>query len=262
MRFCSLYSGSSGNCSYLEDGDTKILIDAGVSGKRIEENLKKIQVNPQELSGLFLSHDHIDHTKGAGVLSRRYNIPIYANSGTWDVASTCLGKIRSENRVVFASDEELILNGLSILPFSISHDAGEPVGFSITNGKNKISIVTDTGEINSSILERIVNSDLAVIESNHDVDMLKAGPYPYPLKRRILGEKGHLSNEVAASAILELVEKGLKKVLLAHLSEENNFPELAFETTSSLLTKNKIKIQKDVTLEVASRFTPSTVFSF
>ncbi|RBP62060.1 phosphoribosyl 1,2-cyclic phosphodiesterase [Alkalibaculum bacchi] len=262
MKFCSLYSGSSGNCSYLEDGDTKILIDAGVSGKRIEENLKKIQVNPQELTGLFLSHDHIDHTKGAGVLSRRYNIPIYANGGTWNAASTCLGKIRSENRVVFASDKELILNGLSILPFSISHDAGEPVGFSITNGKNKISIVTDTGEINGSIMKRIENSDLAVIESNHDVDMLKAGPYPYPLKRRILGDKGHLSNEVAASAILELVEKGLRRVLLAHLSDENNFPELAFETTSSLLTKNKIKIQKDVTLEVASRFTPSTVFSF
>lgn len=262
MKFCSLYSGSSGNCSYLEDGDTKILIDAGVSGKRIEENLKKIQVNPQELTGLLLSHDHIDHTKGAGVLSRRYDIPIYANSGTWNVASTCLGKIKPENKVTFESDKELLIDGLSILPFTISHDAGEPVGFSITNGKRKISIVTDTGEMSSSIMKHIEDVDLAIIESNHDVDMLKAGSYPYHLKRRILGEKGHLSNEVAASAILELVEKGLRRVLLAHLSEENNFPELAFETTSSLLTKNKVKIQKDVTLEVASRFTPSTIFSF
>lgn len=262
MKFCSLYSGSSGNCLYLENGDTKILIDAGVSGKRIEENLKKIQVDPHELTALLLSHDHVDHTKGAGVLSRRYNIPIYANSGTWEVASTCLGKISPENRIVFASNQELTLNGLSVIPFSISHDAGEPVGFSITNGKNKISIVTDTGEISSDIMERIRDSDLAIIESNHDVDMLKAGPYPYPLKRRILGEKGHLSNEVAASAVLELVEKGLRRVMLAHLSEENNFPELAFETTNSLLTRNKIKVQKDVSLEVAPRFAPSTVFSF
>lgn len=261
MRFCSLYSGSSGNCLYLEDNDTKILIDAGVSGKRIEENLKSIQVKPEEISALLITHDHIDHTKGVGVLSRRYNIPVYANQGTWDVASKSLGKIAPENVVVFHSNHEIVIDGLSILPFLIYHDAGEPVGFTITNGQSKIGIITDTGKVTEEIMMNLQNCDLAIIESNHDVQMLKVGRYPYYLKKRILGNEGHLSNEDASNMILALVKKGLRKVLLAHLSEENNFPELAYETTSSLLVANNVVIQKDVMLEVASRFTPSTMFS-
>ena len=262
MKFCSLYSGSSGNCLYLEDGHTKLLIDAGVSGKKIEENLKKINFNPDELTALLLSHDHIDHTKGAGVLSRRYDIPVYANDGTWQIASKCLGKIAPKNKIIFTSNEELIIDGLSVMPFSISHDAGEPVGFAITNGKNKISIMTDTGETNDKMMMHLEDSDLAIIESNHDEEMLKVGPYPYSLKRRILSGKGHLSNDTAAKTILELVQKGLRRVLLAHLSEENNFPELAYETTCSLLVGNNVKIQEDVSLEVAPRFAPSSIFTF
>ncbi len=262
MKFCSLYSGSSGNCLYLEDNDTKILIDAGVSGKRVEENLKKIQVRPEEISALLITHDHIDHIKGVGVLSRRYNIPIYANQGTWDVAQKGLGKISPENMVIFHSNQEVIINGLSILPFHIHHDAKEPVGFSVRNGKNKIGIITDTGKVTAEIMVCLQDCDLAIIESNHDVGMLKVGRYPYYLKKRILGDEGHLSNEDASKIILKLVKNGLKKVLLAHLSEENNFPELAYETTSSLLVENNVKVQKDVMLEVASRFTPSTIYSF
>ena len=262
MKFCSLYSGSSGNCLYLEDKDTKILIDAGVSGKKIEENLKKIYVKPEEIDAVFVSHDHIDHTKGVGVFSRRFDIPIYANRGTWEVALKGLGKISPKNMVVFHSNQEVYINGLCILPFPIHHDAGEPVGFSIENGKTKIGIITDTGKITEEILWSLKNCDLAVIESNHDVEMLKVGRYPYYLKKRILGNEGHLSNEDASKTILKLVEKGLRKVLLAHLSEENNFPELAYETTKSLLVENNVKVQKDVMLEVASRFTPSTIYSF
>lgn len=262
MKFCSLYSGSSGNCLYLEDKNTKILIDAGVSGKRVEENLKKIQVKPEEITALFISHDHIDHIKGVGVLSRRYNIPIYANQGTWDAAQKVLGKISPDNMVVFHSNKEVTVNGLSIMPFLIHHDAKEPVGFTIKNEKNKIGIITDTGKVTDKITECLQDCDLAVIESNHDVGMLKVGRYPYYLKKRILGTEGHLSNDDASEMILELVNKGLKKVLLAHLSEENNFPELAYETTSSLLVENNVKVQKDVMLEVASRFTPSTIYSF
>lgn len=261
MKFCSLYSGSSGNCLYLEDNDTKILIDAGVSGKKIEQNLKKIDVKPEEITALLITHDHTDHIKGVGVLSRRFHIPVYANAGTWDIAEKALGKISPENRIVFYSDQEVYLNGLCILPFPIHHDAGEPVGFSITNGKSKIGIITDTGKITNEIQWCLKDCDLAVIESNHDVEMLKVGRYPYYLKKRILGNEGHLSNEDASKTILELVKKGLRKVLLAHLSEENNFPELAYETTSSLLVENNVKVQKDVMLEVASRFTPSTIYS-
>lgn len=262
MKFCSLYSGSSGNCLYLEDKDTKILIDAGVSGKRIEENLKRIQVNPEEISALLISHDHIDHIKGVGVLSRRYNIPIYANQGTWDVAQRSLGKISPNNMLVFHSNQELIINGLSIFPYRIHHDAVEPVGFSINNGKSKIGIITDTGKVSDEIVGYLEDCDLAIIESNYDEGMLKVGRYPYYLKKRIIGNEGHLSNEDASKMILQLVKKGLKRVLLAHLSEENNFPELAYETTKSLLVENDVKVQKDVVLEVASRYTPSTIYSF
>ncbi|MPW25278.1 MBL fold metallo-hydrolase [Alkalibaculum sp. M08DMB] len=262
MKFCSLYSGSSGNCLFLEDNNTKILIDGGVSGKKIVENLKQIDVKPEEIDALLITHDHIDHTRGVGILSRRYNIPIYSNQGTWDIASKSLGKIAADNCIIFKSNNELCINGLSIMPFLIHHDAGEPVGFSITNGKQKIGIITDTGEVTEGILSNLQECDLVMIESNHDVQMLKVGRYPYYLKKRILSKIGHLSNEDAAEIILRLVNEGLNKVILAHLSEENNFPELAFETTSSLLTQNNIKVQKDVVLEVASRFNPSTLFSF
>lgn len=261
MKFCSLYSGSSGNCLYLEDGSTKILIDAGVSGKSIEKNLKHIDVNPEEINALLLTHDHIDHIKGAGILSRRYNIPIYANQGTWDIALKSLGKIAGQNMVVFTSNQEICINNLCILPFSIHHDAKEPVAFTITNGKSKVGILTDTGEVTQDMTECLSDCDLAIIESNHDVEMLKVGPYPYYLKKRILGGNGHLSNNDASQAILGLVQKGLKYVILAHLSQENNFPELAYETTYALLTENKVKVQKDVLLEVAGRYAPSTVFS-
>lgn len=259
MKFCSLYSGSSGNCLYMEYKDTKIIIDAGVSGKKIEKSLESIGVSPRELNALLVTHDHIDHTKSLGVLSRRYNIPIYANEGTWKIVGAYLGKLMDENIRVFDTQREISIGSLNIKPFLVEHDAEEPVGFSISSEKNKVSIITDTGTITEEIFSNIKNSDLVLIESNHDVEMLKAGRYPYYLKRRVMGNKGHLSNSDAANTILQLVNEGLKKVLLAHLSEENNFPELAYETTASLLKENHIIIDKDVFIEVAPRHTPSSL---
>lgn len=261
MKFCSLYSGSSGNCLYLEDKNVKILIDAGLSGKKIESALKEMHIQPEEIDAILVSHDHQDHIKGAGVISRRYNIPIYANEGTWSVAAKGLGKISEENIKVFKTEECVFIDDLCIFPFEINHDAKEPVGFTLENTKKKISIVTDTGIITEDILGKIMDSDLVIIESNHDIEMVKVGRYPYYLKRRVLSNRGHLSNDDAAKTILNLVEHGLKNVLLAHLSEENNFPELAFETTRSLLSENNITVNADVVVEVASRFYRSSIFN-
>lgn len=261
MKFCSLYSGSSGNCLYVEEGDTKIIIDAGVSGKKIESALKTINVSAEEINGLLVTHDHIDHTKSLGVLSRRYNIPIYANNGTWAVARPSLGKLSDENIRVFKTMNTLCIGDLNIDSFPVVHDAGEPVGFSIHNGYKKISIITDTGIITDDIFTSISNSDLLFIESNHDVEILKLGRYPYYLKKRILGDHGHLSNDAAANTILQLVLKGLRKIVLAHLSEENNFPELAYETTTVLLRENNVSVGDEVNVEVASRFNPSSIYN-
>ncbi|MFZ7132886.1 MAG: MBL fold metallo-hydrolase [Eubacteriales bacterium] len=261
MKFCSLYSGSSGNCLYIEDEDTKIIIDAGLSGKKIESALKSIDISPLDIDALLVSHDHIDHTKGLGVLSRRYNIPIYANGGTWQAVRSSLGKLVEENIQVFNTHKIVNIGNLNIKPFPVVHDACEPVGFNIYNHNKKVSIITDTGMITEEILLHIKNSDLVLIESNHDIELLKVGRYPYYLKKRILSNYGHLSNEDAAKTILQLVKQGLRKVVLAHLSEENNFPELAYETTTSLLRENGIIIDKDVYVEVASRFKPSNVYN-
>ncbi len=262
VRFCSLASGSSGNCHIITDGSSNLLIDAGLSGKQIQGKLEEIGVDPWKLSGLLITHEHSDHIKGAGILSRRYNIPIYANEGTWLGMEHKLGKISSENIRFFKTNSLFELGGFTVSPYSISHDANDPVGFSFINKGVKISITTDLGYMTEDIQEQVRDSNLVVLESNHDEEMLKAGSYPYYLKRRILSERGHLSNEAAGNAIVDLVEKNVKCIMLAHLSQENNFPELALTTIQGILKMNQIAVGSDVKLDLALRDRVSNLYEF
>ncbi len=253
IKFCSLYSGSSGNSLFIGTERTKILIDAGLSGKRILEALCSIGENPAELSAILISHEHVDHVRGAGIVSRKQNVPIYANESTWNAMENGLGPVKLENRVAFTTGEEFEIGDICVRPFSIPHDAAEPVGYNFFVQGKRITTATDIGHMNRELLSYIEGNDLLLLESNHDIEMLKVGPYPWPLKKRILGDHGHLSNENCAKVIAYLAERGTRRFILGHLSQENNFPELAYQTTYNALCEKKIAVGSDVELEVALR---------
>ncbi len=262
VQFCSLASGSSGNCHFITDNESHVLIDAGLSGKQIQGKLQEINVDPNRLTAILISHEHSDHIQGAGILSRRFNIPIYANEGTWLGMESKLGKLSPDNIKVFTTATRFNVGEIQIKPYSISHDANEPVGFCLEGQGIKISIATDLGHMTEEITTEIKDSHLVVLESNHDVEMLKVGSYPYYLKRRILSNEGHLSNDAAGYAIVDLVKHNVKNVLLAHLSKENNFPELAMATVKNILELNQISIGKDLVLDLAHRDRISTMYQF
>ena len=253
VRFCSLFSGSSGNCIFVSDGKTKILIDVGLSGVRIVEALNSVGEDPSEISAILITHEHSDHTKGVGILSRKFNIPIYANGGTWEGMKRELGKIKSENTKLFETENEFMIGDIGVRPFKIPHDAAEPVGYSFHIEGKKVTTATDIGHMNKTLLGELVGSDIILLESNHDIEMLKVGPYPYYLKQRILSNHGHLCNEMAGKVVSYLAEQGTRRFVLGHLSKENNFPELAYQTSLNALIEKGIEVGREVSLEVASR---------
>lgn len=253
MKYCSIGSGSSGNCHYVEYKDTKLLVDAGLSGKRITTGLNDIDVDAKKLNGILVTHEHSDHIKGVGILSRKYDLPIYVNYETWLAIAPKIGKINEANIKIFENDKNYTIGDLSVRPFSISHDAADPVGYLFSDGKEKLSIATDIGYITENIRENVVGSKIVVLESNYDKDMLMMGSYSYALKKRVMSKMGHLSNEDASKFSVDLINNGTEKILFAHLSRENNFPALAYETANHILTENSMKIGKDVELEVLLR---------
>ncbi len=259
IKFCSLFSGSSGNALYISSGKTNILIDAGVSAKRIIQALESIGENASELSAVLVSHEHTDHTRGVGIISRKFDIPIYANENTWICMEKQLGNIGIKNRRCFNTGAEFELGDISIKTFSIPHDASEPVGFNFFLKNRKVTTATDIGHITKNLLESLYGSDFILLESNHDIEMLKVGPYPWNLKRRILGDSGHLSNEMAGKVVAYLAENGTSKFFLGHLSRENNFPELAYQTVLNALAEKRICAGRDVMLSVALRDRTSEV---
>lgn len=220
-----LASGSSGNCFYIESNKGAILVDAGISCKKITQRLESIEKNIENIKGIFITHEHTDHINGIQTLSRNHNIPIFINKGTLNNSYLDMGNIN-----IIKSDEEIEFNGLHILPFSKCHDSAEPVSYLIKNGTKKISVITDIGCCCENVIQSVKESDLIILESNHDLNMLKKGAYPYFLKKRIAGTKGHLSNYEAGLLVLEHGNKKLRHVLLSHLSLNNNTPELAMKT--------------------------------
>ena len=260
IKFCSLASGSSGNCQYVETENTRIIIDAGFSGKRVEELLSGIGVRPDSLDGIFVTHEHIDHAKGVGIISRRYNLPIYANSDTWMGMENIIGKVKEENIKILDTDKYFELKDMTIYPLGVFHDALDPVGYIIYNKNKKISIVTDTGWVNKNMMDKIKGSDLYLIESNHDVQMLKEGSYPWPLKQRVLSTRGHLSNDDCGRIMGEILTGQGEIVLLGHLSKDNNKPALALETVGNSIKDLGIDIDKDIVPGLSHRDRSTEVF--
>lgn len=258
LNFCSLYSGSSGNSLLVQNDNTKILIDAGVSCKKIITALDSLDVDPSTISGILVTHEHKDHILGLSTISKKYNIPVYANEKTWK----CLDKTKfnKDNIKFFTPEEDFSIQDLDIHSFRTPHDAADPCGFNIYSKDTKISIATDLGYIDNAILNNLKNSSFVLLESNYDPEVLKCSSYPTSLKRRISGPEGHLSNNTAAQVVTTLYNHGLKSVMLGHLSKETNFPELAYRTVLNEMHSNNIT-EKDIELNVASRFEPSKIIN-
>ena len=249
FEFCNLYSGSSGNCSFLHSNNTKILIDCGVSMKKITTALSLMNIKLDDINGILVTHEHSDHISSLSMICKKYNIPVYANSKTFDNINQ---DIPSELKNIFTTDEKFEVGDLNILPFHIPHDAADPCGFSICNNDKKISIATDIGHMENSILENLNGSSFVLLESNYEPSMLQYSRYPYYLKKRIIGPNGHLSNEDAGKAICSLVKNGVSHISLGHLSKSNNFPELAYQTVMNTMITNKVDISS-LSLSVAHR---------
>ncbi len=254
LEYCSLASGSSGNSQYIATNDTCILLDAGLSGKYIKTALENVDRDIDRVEGVLITHEHSDHIKGVGVLHRRYGINIYATELTWDAMKTKIGKIDEDKVILFDPDLPFQVGDINVKPIRISHDAVDPVAFSFESKEAKLSIATDLGIYDEALIDHIKDSSLLVIESNHDVEMLKMGKYPYYLKRRVLSEHGHLSNDLAGEIAARVVQEGrVNNILLAHLSKENNFPELAYETVNEVLKESGIEVGKDINLDMTYR---------
>ena len=260
FKFCSLYSGSTGNSLLVQSDKNKILIDAGESCKKIEEGLSNLNIDVNSLDAILVTHEHSDHVKGLGTLSKKHNIPVFANTGTWSSMTEQKNKIALENINTFKTNEEFRIGDFFITPFNIPHDATEPCGFNICYRNNKISIATDLGHITEDILYNLANSSFIMLEANYDPEILKCSSYPYILKRRISGPDGHLSNDLAGQLISHLIKSGLNQAMLGHLSKENNFPELAYKTVVEKIIENNLN-EDSIRLTVAKRYTQSTIIN-
>ncbi|MFC4077262.1 MBL fold metallo-hydrolase [Salinithrix halophila] len=248
MKYSILASGSSGNALYVETEQTRILVDTGLSGKQLEQRMMAIGVDPTDLSALLVTHEHMDHVKGLGVFARRYKLPVYMNEATWENLPSTVGQISLEQQHVFKTQSVLELEDLIVESFPISHDAAEPMSFCFHSRGTSLGLVTDTGYINQGIVEKVREADALIFESNHDVEMLRMGAYPWNVKRRILSDVGHLSNEDAAEALLHILRGEGEDVYLAHLSQDNNLAELAHLTAKGILEEEGLKVGKDIHL--------------
>ena len=252
--FCPLFSGSSGNAVYVNAGNTRILIDAGLSGRTVSDALGSIHVLPETLSGILVTHEHSDHVKGVGILSRKYHIPVYANAGTWAAMERQVGTVAPALRREFVSNESFYINDLCVLPYSVSHDAADPVGYRVDYGGHSVATATDIGIFTPKVLDALSGVDVVLLESNHDIEMLHANErYSAALKARILGRRGHLSNEACGEALWQLYQTGVRHAVLGHLSHENNTPELAMRTVCEAMRAHGLSVGGDVFVDMAWR---------
>ena len=260
FNFCSLYSGSSGNSLFVETQNTKLLIDAGVSSKKIETALNDINIDPSTLDGILVTHEHIDHVQGLGTLSKKFDLPVFVNQETLDTMPKQKDKISENNIKTFKISDKFDIGDLEIKPFSIPHDAANPCGFNIWKNNKKISIATDIGHMTNPILKSLEESLFIMLEANYDPEVLRCSPYPFTLKSRIAGPTGHLPNEMAGKTISHLLKSGLKNAMLGHLSKQSNFPELAYKTVVDELISNNYN-EDCISLSVASRDNHSKIIT-
>ncbi len=253
FKFCSLCSGSSGNCSLIQSDNTKILIDAGESCKKICTALNSINVEPNEIDAILVTHEHSDHIKGISTFSTKYNTPVFANAETWNAMPSEKSKVAENNISYFNLNEKFNIKDLEIFAFPIPHDAVNPCGFNVFYKNKKLSVATDIGHMTKDIINNLINSSFLLLEANYDPKVLQCSPYPYLLKQRIAGPNGHLSNDMAGQTISYLSKYGLKTAMLGHLSKENNFPELAYKTVVEQLIENNVD-ESTLNLSVATRY--------
>lgn len=259
MQLCSLASGSNGNSIYIGTKQTHLIVDAGISKKRVLAGLDHLGISPQQIDGLLITHEHLDHISGLGVVARGLKIPIYTTVKTWQAIRKIpkLGMIDESLLRWIEPDQSFFINEVEIKPFRISHDAVEPISFTFQANNSKIGFATDLGIYDQYTIEQLKDSNILYIEANHDVNMLQMGGYPYPLKMRILSDLGHLSNELSRSLISELVHDKMEHIVLAHLSGENNHPDIAYLEIEDLINRLRVQNGWNITVSVAQRGTYS-----
>jgi len=233
MRFCVLGGGSKGNATFIESGRTSLLLDAGFSGKEIERRLAAIGIAAESLSAILITHEHSDHVRGAAILARRFALPVFVNAATLAAAGPMLAKLPQP--MAFVTGEAFSFQDLQIHPYAISHDAADPVGFLVDNGRARLGYCTDTGVVSKLMRHRLGACHGLVLESNHDPELLRNGPYPPALQQRVRSKVGHLANEEAADFLRDILHDGLEHVVLSHLSETNNLPRLAEQAIRAML---------------------------
>jgi phosphoribosyl 1,2-cyclic phosphodiesterase len=244
LRFTVLASGSTGNATVVSTDTAKVLVDVGLSGKKIEELMQQRGVLGNELDAIFVTHEHSDHIKGLGAFARKYQLPVYANEKTWTAMGKHVGELPDNQRRVLQTDSTMEIADLRIESYAISHDAAEPVGYCFQADGVKLSLATDMGYMSDKVMDKLLKSDVLVLESNHDIEMLRMGRYPWNIKRRILGDTGHLSNEAAGEALCRLLSGITRRVYLAHLSQQHNQMDLAKLTVNTVLEDNGVFYQK------------------
>lgn len=257
LRYSILASGSTGNVTYLETNHHRILIDAGLSGKKIEGLMNKINRSLADVEAIFVTHEHSDHCHGVGVLARRYGMAVYANQGTWDAMASRVGKIPADQKFIFAPNSVKEFGDMDIESFAVSHDAAEPQFYQVHHDNKTFCILTDTGYVSSRVAGTIKDADAYLMECNHDTEMLRMGPYSWPLKQRILGDEGHLSNEEGADALMSVVGRRTKEIFLGHRSQHNNMRSLAHLTVASMMEQHDFGVGHDFRLDDAEPEQPS-----
>ncbi len=255
FKLCILASGSKGNSIFISNSRESLLFDAGLSGKEIERRMQSRQLDPKLLTGIVVSHEHSDHIRGVGILSRRYKIPVYMTPKTAQAASRQIGTPHQIRH--FTCGKSFEIDGLLIRPFSTSHDAEDPAGFTVSHGGRKIGIATDLGVATGMVKEHLKNCKILVLEANHDMEMLINGPYPWHLKQRIKGRNGHLSNQDSCNLLEQVLHNELTGVILAHLSEQNNHPEKALKALKKAVNGNGFNPH----FHVADQYTVSPVIN-
>lgn len=252
MRFCTIASSSSGNCTLVSEGSTNILIDAGISARRITTSLKELGLCCCDISAIFITHEHSDHICGLKTMEKQFGIPVMAPEFVARGILTAVPEIECYIQTIPVG-QELQIGELSIHAFHTPHDTDESVGYKVTNGYENFALATDMGHVSEEVLRELIGVDAAVLEANHDVELLKNGPYPFLLKKRILSDHGHLSNRLCGLLAGRLFEHGAKNIVLAHLSKENNTPEIAYKTVSEYMLKSGAVPGENVGLFVAPK---------
>lgn len=240
LQFSVLASGSTGNAFYIASEKTKLLVDAGLSGKKMDQLFENIGKDPSELSGILVTHEHSDHVKGLGIFARKYNLPIYANEKTWNSMAKQIGKLTTDQRFHFEANAVKTFEDMDVESFSVSHDAADPMFFAFHSGNKKVALVTDLGYVSENIKKTVEDADAYIFEANHDIGMLQMGRYPWSVKRRILGDSGHVSNEDCGLALSDIITNRTQRVYLAHLSKDNNMKELARMSVDQVLKERGI----------------------